>query len=118
MRDIQKRGRKRASEKTDEAARAELGDHLHSGTEYDFFGNVSSTNGQAGSGQTGGTGNGQSEAKATTWEAFDLGPYLRGEIERPEPSLGLARSDGLRPLYHGREHAVLGETESGRLDWR
>lgn len=50
----------------------------------------------------------------TTWEAVDLGPYLRGEIEHPTPALGLTRSDGLRLIYPGREHAVLGETESGK----
>jgi hypothetical protein len=51
---------------------------------------------------------------ATTWEPLDLGPWLRGEIENPTPTLGLARSDGLRLIYPGREHAVLGETESGK----
>ncbi|AGZ51095.1 hypothetical protein PJK45_17885 [Mycobacterium kansasii] len=50
----------------------------------------------------------------TTWSPVDLGPYLRGEIERPQPSLGITRSDGLRLIYPGREHAVLGETESGK----
>jgi hypothetical protein len=50
----------------------------------------------------------------TTWEAIDLGPYLRGEVERPQPSIGFARSDGLKLIYPGREHAVLGETESGK----
>ncbi len=50
----------------------------------------------------------------TTWEPLDLGPYLRGEIQRPEPTLGACRSDGQRFLYPGREHAVLGETEAGK----
>ncbi|GJF09517.1 hypothetical protein NGTWS0302_23990 [Mycolicibacterium cyprinidarum] len=53
-------------------------------------------------------------SESTTWEPVDLGPYLRGEIEHPTPTLGLTRSDGLRLLYPGREHAVLGETESGK----
>jgi hypothetical protein len=50
----------------------------------------------------------------TTWEAFDLGPYLRGEVERPKPSIGFARSDGLKLIYPGCENAALGETESGK----
>ena len=51
----------------------------------------------------------------TTWEPIDLGPWLNGEIEPPpEPSLGIARSDGLRLIYPGREHAVVGETECGK----
>jgi hypothetical protein len=50
----------------------------------------------------------------TTWEPLDLGPYLRGEIRQPEPTIGACRSDGQRFLYPGREHAVLGETEAGK----
>ena len=50
----------------------------------------------------------------TTWEPVDLGPHLRGEIARPTPSVGMGRSDGQRLIYPGREHAVLGETESGK----
>lgn len=49
-----------------------------------------------------------------SWKPIDLGPYLRGEIRRPEPSLGMARSDGLRLIYPGKEHAVIGEMESGK----
>ena len=54
------------------------------------------------------------EAEPTTWEAVDLGPWLNGDVERPESSLGVYRSDGARLIYPGREHAVLGETESGK----
>ena len=50
----------------------------------------------------------------TTWEAVDLGPFLRGEVELPAPSVGMRRSDGLQLLYPGREHAIIGETESGK----
>ena len=50
----------------------------------------------------------------TTWEPVNLGPYLRGEIDRPEPTIGASRSDGQRFIYPGREHALLGETESGK----
>lgn len=49
-----------------------------------------------------------------TWRPIDLGPYLRGEIISPKPTLGIARDDGQRCLYPGREHAVIGETESGK----
>jgi hypothetical protein len=54
------------------------------------------------------------DTEPTTWEPVDLGPWLRGEIEQPHPALGISRSDGLQLLYPGREHAVLGETESGK----
>lgn len=54
------------------------------------------------------------QAEATTWEPFNLGPYLTGDVERPEAAVGIVRSDGVRMLYPGREHAVLGETESGK----
>ncbi|MBX7433476.1 hypothetical protein JDV09_15350 [Mycobacterium sp. Y57] len=50
----------------------------------------------------------------TTWEPLDLGPHLLGEITQPQPSIGAVRSDGLRMIYPGREHAILGETESGK----
>lgn len=53
-------------------------------------------------------------ATPTTWEPLDLQPYLSGEVELPKPSVGLARSDGLKLLYAGREHAAIGETESGK----
>ncbi|MFW0787624.1 hypothetical protein AAFP35_24275 [Gordonia sp. CPCC 206044] len=50
----------------------------------------------------------------STWHPLDLGPYLRGEVTPIEPTQGVLRSDDLRMLYPGREHAVLGETESGK----
>jgi hypothetical protein len=49
-----------------------------------------------------------------TWARVDLGPYVRGEHVRPEPTVGIARVDGLRLLYPGKEHAVIGEMESGK----
>jgi len=52
--------------------------------------------------------------EGTTWRPVDLGPYLRGEITRPEPTVGVARVDGLRLLYPAKEHAVIGEMESGK----
>lgn len=54
------------------------------------------------------------DLEPTTWEPVDLGPYLRGEVVQPQPSLGIARSDGQRFIYRGREHAIVGETESGK----
>jgi hypothetical protein len=57
---------------------------------------------------------GEFEDEPTTWEPVDLGPYLRGEIVQPKPCLGIARSDELRLIYPGREHVVLGDTESGK----
>jgi hypothetical protein len=44
-------------------------------------------------------------------------PGLRcvlGEHVTPEPTVGVARTDGLRLLYPGKEHAVIGEMESGK----
>lgn len=119
MRDAFTLGRKRAAEKTDEQARDELKNHRHTGGAEDFWG----------TGQP--VANVPAEPVAvavvdeapavdtvppppTTWEPIDLWPYLRGEIELPEPSVGIARRDGLRMLYAGREHAVIGETESGK----
>lgn len=54
------------------------------------------------------------EHEPTTWEPMDLGPYLRGEVQPPKQTVGLARSDGIRFLYDGRENVVIGETESGK----
>lgn len=50
----------------------------------------------------------------TTWEPMDLGPFLRGEVATPAPTVGARRADGLPLLYPGREHAFLGATESGK----
>lgn len=49
-----------------------------------------------------------------SWTPIDLTPYLDGTHERPEPAVGIARQDGLRLLYPGKEHAVIGEMESGK----
>lgn len=57
------------------------------------------------------------EEEVDSWLPIDLGPYLRGEIERPEPTMGLARSDGVRMVYPGCEHAVIGEMEAGKTWW-
>lgn len=57
---------------------------------------------------------GAGEPRGATWKPVDLGPYLRGEIVMEEPSLGLARADGLRLIYPGKEHTVIGEMECGK----
>jgi DnaB-like helicase N terminal domain len=54
------------------------------------------------------------EPQVDTWAPIDLEPWLSGEIEPPAATLGIARTDGLRMIYEAREHAVLGETESGK----
>lgn len=54
------------------------------------------------------------ERERDSWTPIDLTPYLNGTHERPEPTIGIARQDGLRLLYPGKEHAVIGEMESGK----
>lgn len=49
-----------------------------------------------------------------SWLPFDLSPYIDGTVKRDEPTMGVARTDGLRLLYPGKEHTVIGETESGK----
>jgi hypothetical protein len=49
-----------------------------------------------------------------SWHPVDLGPVLSGEQVRAEPDIGLKRSDGLRLLYAGKEHTIIGEMESGK----
>jgi hypothetical protein len=71
-------------------------------------------NGEDGGHDGDGDGDGNDTDAPTTWEPVDLGPWLRGEIEQPQPAIGVHRSDGLQLVYPGREHAVLGETESGK----
>jgi hypothetical protein len=53
-------------------------------------------------------------SEGDSWAPVDLGPYLAGEVKRPEPTVGLARSDGLQLLYPGKEHSVIGEMEAGK----
>lgn len=50
----------------------------------------------------------------TTWAPQDLGRWIAGGFECPQPTMGMARSDGQRFIYPGREHAFVGETESGK----
>lgn len=56
-------------------------------------------------------------AEPDSWAPVDLGPHVRGEVPRPEPTLGMARDDGLRMIYPGLEHTVIGEMESGKSWW-
>jgi hypothetical protein len=57
---------------------------------------------------------GDIDDEVDTWAPIDLAPYLTGQVQRPAPTVGLARSDGLRLFYPGKEHAISGETESGK----
>lgn len=57
---------------------------------------------------------GELDQRGESWRPVDLGPILRGEHVRPEPTIGMARVDGVRMIYTGKEHAVIGETESGK----
>jgi hypothetical protein len=57
---------------------------------------------------------GPGASEGDSWAPIDLGPYLAGEVKRPEPTVGLARSDGLRLIYPGKEHSVIGEMEAGK----
>lgn len=54
------------------------------------------------------------ERDTDSWTPINLAPYLDGTHIRPEPAVGIARQDGLRLLYPGKEHAVIGEMESGK----
>lgn len=50
----------------------------------------------------------------THWKPVDLGPYLRGEVKRTEPTVGVKRTDGLPFLYRAKEHSIIGEMECGK----
>lgn len=53
-------------------------------------------------------------APGASWRPVDLGPFLDGTHRSVEPTLGIARSDGLRLLYPGKEHAIVSEMEAGK----
>lgn len=57
---------------------------------------------------------GTGPAGGQSWQPVDLGPFLNGTHRRVEPTLGITRSDGLRLLYPGKEHAVVSEMEAGK----
>jgi len=52
--------------------------------------------------------------RGASWKPVNLLPYLQGEIRLAEPSLGWARTDGLRLIYPGLEHTIIGEMECGK----
>ena len=54
------------------------------------------------------------EDTPSSWLPIDLGPILRGEVQPARPAVGLFRKDGVQLLYPGKEHAVIGEMESGK----
>lgn len=45
---------------------------------------------------------------------LDLGPYLNGDYEPPQPAVGARRSDGRALLYEGKCHFLVGETGIGK----
>jgi len=49
-----------------------------------------------------------------SWAPMDLDMFLMGGVEPITPTIGLRRRDGLRLLYAGKEHTVIGEMESGK----
>lgn len=49
----------------------------------------------------------------STCEPIDLTPYLDGTIKPVKPTLG-PRSDGVRLLYRGKMHSLVGESEAGK----
>lgn len=53
------------------------------------------------------------EERVSSWAAVDLGPYLSGEIEMPEPTL-LRRADGAGLFYPGRVNSLFGSSESAK----
>lgn len=53
------------------------------------------------------------DERSSSWASVDLGPYVRGEIERPEPSL-FRREDGQGLLYPGRVNLLYSKRESGK----
>jgi hypothetical protein len=44
----------------------------------------------------------------------DLGPYLDGTIQRPQPAVGALRDDDIQLLYPKRWHTVIGLTTAGK----
>lgn len=67
-----------------------------------------------GGGGGGEGGAGEPEQERSSWAPVDLGPILRGEVVPAQASIGIVRSDGVRLLYPGKEHAVAGEMEAGK----
>jgi hypothetical protein len=49
----------------------------------------------------------------STWAPVDLSLILAGEYEPPAADL-MPRTDGVRLLYRGRTHSLIGESESGK----
>ena len=43
-----------------------------------------------------------------------MGAYLDGDIELPQPTIGIRRSDGQQFIYPACDHSVIGATESGK----
>jgi len=52
--------------------------------------------------------------QAIATRRVDLGPWLDGTYSPPQPTRGAERDDGVRLLYPGRWHSVVGLTGSGK----
>jgi hypothetical protein len=53
------------------------------------------------------------EPERTSWWPIDLGPIIRGDRQRPQPTVG-QRTDGRGLFYRGKSHTVVSETEVGK----
>ena len=56
------------------------------------------------------------EYAGITWKPIDLGPYLRGEVVRPEPTVGLTRKDDTLPARWFDEPITVGEYAGEKID--
>lgn len=53
------------------------------------------------------------EERVSSWASVDLGPYLRGEVSPPEPTV-LRRTDGQALFYTGKVNSLYGASESAK----
>ena len=65
-------------------------------------------------GQSAAVGRSVMASVAQSWRPVDLGPIPVRRARPGRADVGLARADGLRLLYPGKEHTVIGEMESGK----
>jgi hypothetical protein len=69
--------------------------------------------GRAG-GSEGDGGHGDTEDTTGPSRRVDLGPWLDGSYEPPQPGVGEYRDDGQQSLYRGRWHTMIGLTGCGK----
>lgn len=51
--------------------------------------------------------------QGASWKPLDLGPYLTGDYQPPQPTVG-RRDDGVRLFYPGRISSIYSEPEAGK----